>query len=91
MADADALEQRGRDALRKVARTWLHGAGGSAIGHLPAGAVDSRLEAIDAIQICVTGLLAPLNALCAVDDEAAEALGVLLFKAMGPATGQGSR
>lgn len=42
----------------------------------------TRVGAIEAMERCVAGLLAPLNALCAVDDEAAEALGVLLYRAM---------
>lgn len=42
----------------------------------------TRFGAIEAMERCVAGLLGPLNASCAVDDEAAEALGVLLYKAM---------
>jgi hypothetical protein len=73
-------EERGREALRNFARTWLVGAGASALEHVPA-VVEARPETIEAIEAGVDGLLAPLKALCAVDDEAAEALGVLLYKA----------
>lgn len=73
-------EERGREALRRYARTWLHGARSSALEYFPLE-VTTRLDAINAMERCVAGLLAPLNALCAVDDEAAEALGVLLYKA----------
>lgn len=74
-------EERGREALRRYARTWLHGARSSAREFFPPE-VSTRAEAIGAMEQCVAGLLAPLSALCAVDDEAAEALGVLLYKAM---------
>jgi hypothetical protein len=76
-------EERGREALRRVARTWLHGAGATALELLPTDVeIETREQAISAVEECVVGLLAPLNALCAVDDEAAEALGVLLYKAL---------
>jgi hypothetical protein len=67
--------------LRNFARTWLAGAGVNALEHLPAD-LATRAETIEAMELCVEGLLAPLTALCAVDDEAAEALGVLLYKAL---------
>ena len=74
-------EDRGREALRNFARTWLLGAGVTALEHFPAD-VATREEAIAAMEQCVAGLLTPLMALCEVDDEAAEALGVLLYKAL---------
>jgi hypothetical protein len=74
-------EARGREALRRAARTWLHGAPVTALEHLPAE-VETREQASAAVEECVVALLAPLNALCDVDDEAAEALGVLLYKAL---------
>jgi hypothetical protein len=73
-------EERGREALRNLARTWLLGAGAHALEHLPPE-LETRAEAIEAVDTSVRGLLAPLSALCAADDEAAEALGVLLYKA----------
>jgi hypothetical protein len=73
-------EERGREALRNFARTWLAGAGANALEHVPA-VVEKSAETIEAIETSVNGLLAPLTALCAGDDEAAEALGVLLYKA----------